>query len=148
MSFILSDSEYKTAKRNLSKLTSQLLKQSHKYKQKGFGRKERKRLMNPDMRQLKAARREIAVYEQLIEGKLPRHLEFISIGKQLIYLRIANGLSQVDLAAMLGEEARKIDSDERTEYQHVTVAYLQRVIGVFKARVRLSAKLAAKPKRQ
>lgn len=148
MSFILSDWEYKTAKRKLSQLTSQLLKKSQKYKRDGLGRKERKRLMIPDIRQLKAARKEIAAYEQLVDGKLPRHFEFINIGKQLIYLRIANGLSQVDLAAKLGEEARKIDSDERTEYQHVTVAYIQRVIGVLNARIRMSAKIPSKPKKQ
>ncbi|MBX9770007.1 MAG: hypothetical protein K2X29_01470 [Candidatus Obscuribacterales bacterium] len=141
MSFILTDSEYELAKRSFSKLSSQLVKQSQKFKRDGVGRKERKRLMTPDMRKLKAARRDLALYEDLKDGKLPKNLEFIGLGRQLVYLRIANGLSQVELAAQLGEEARKVDSDERTEYQSASVAYVQRVLSALRARVRLTAKL-------
>lgn len=141
MSFILTDSEYELAKRSFSKLSSQLVKQSQKFKRDGVGRKERKRLMTPDMRKLKAARRDLALYEDLKDGKLPKNLEFIGLGRQLVYLRIANGLSQVELAAQLGEEARKVDSDERTEYQSASVAYVQRVLSALIARVRLTAKL-------
>lgn len=141
MSFILTDSEYELAKRSFSKLSSQLVKQSQKFKRDGVGRKERKRLMTPDMRKLKAARRDLALYEDLKDGKLPKNLEFIGLGRQLVYLRIANGLTQVELAAQLGEEARKVDSDERTEYQSASIAYVQRVISALSARARLTAKL-------
>ncbi|MBX9879858.1 MAG: hypothetical protein K2Y22_15480 [Candidatus Obscuribacterales bacterium] len=148
MSFILTDSEYLAAKRELTKLSSQVIKQSQKYKRDGINRKERKRLMTPDMRKLKTARKDIAVYEQLKEGKLPKLFEFVGLGQQLVCLRIAHGLSQVDLAALLGEEARKIQSDEQTAYQNVTVAYMQRVMGALNAKARLSAKPPKKSKKQ
>ena len=141
MAFILSDLEYKTAKQTFSKLSSQLIKRGQKYKRDGIGRKERKRLMTPDLRNLKAARRDLAAYENLKAGKLPKNLEFIALGRQLVCLRIANGLSQVQLAAQLGEESRKIDSDERNDYKSASVAYVQRVMSALNARVRLSAKL-------
>jgi hypothetical protein len=140
MSFILTDQESETAKRRLAKLSGQLSKKSQKLKQSGVDRKERKRLMHADKRQLKTTKQELAVYETLKSGNLPKNLEFIGLGRQLVYLRIASSLSQVDLAAQLGEEARKVDYDERNDYKNATVAYAQRVLSALKARVRLAAK--------
>lgn len=94
--------------------------------------------MNPDMRMFKAAKHDLAVYENLKAGKLPKNLEFVTLGRQIVSLRIAAGLSQVQLAAVLGEEARKIDHDERNDYQSVTLAYAQRVLSALKLQVRLT----------
>lgn len=136
MAFILTDAEYETAKKNAWRLSSQLVKKSKQYKKGGVGRKERRRLMHSEIRNFKTLKRNIAVYENLTAGKLPKNFELASLGRQLVLLRIAGGLSQVDLAAQLSEEARKIDSDERTDYQHATVSYAQRVLSALKAKVR------------
>ena len=50
------------------------------------------------------------------------------MGRTLIALRVANGLSQRELAERLGVSEAQISRDERNEYHGITVERAQRVL--------------------
>jgi ribosome-binding protein aMBF1 (putative translation factor) len=51
-----------------------------------------------------------------------------AVGKLLIALRIASGLSQKDLAQKLGVSEAQVSRDERNEYHGITVERAQKIL--------------------
>jgi HTH-type transcriptional regulator/antitoxin HigA len=77
-------------------------------------------------------RRELDAYKKLKTGNVSvlRHTGLASIAHALIKARIAEGLKQEDLAALLGVKAQQVQRYEATEYQTASLARLHRVADV------------------
>ena len=66
-----------------------------------------------------------------------------SIGQLLIAARIANGMSQRELADRLGVSETQVSRDERNEYHGITVERAQRILDCLNETV--TVRLEAKP---
>ena len=73
-------------------------------------------------------REEVESYERLKRGNFDEMHNFQGIGRLLIALRIASGLSQRDLAEKLEVHESQVSRDERNEYHGVTVERANRVL--------------------
>ncbi len=65
------------------------------------------------------------------------------LGRSLVALRIARGISQRDLAERLGVHESQVSRDERNDYHGVTVERATRVLDALKVQMKSSFELAA-----
>jgi DNA-directed RNA polymerase specialized sigma subunit len=71
---------------------------------------------------------ELAWYEAVRARRIPAIRNLTQLGRLLIALRIAQGLTQRDLAARLGVNESAVSRDERNEYHGITLERAQKVI--------------------
>ncbi len=72
-------------------------------------------------------------YERIRTGDFEPIAGFTEIGRRLIALRIASGLSQKDLAERLGVSDSQVSRDEHAEYFNIQVQRAQAILDVLTA---------------
>ena len=102
----------------------------------GLGREEIKRAMDPMMSFHEQLKEEVESYERLRRGEFEELRNFHGAGRLLVALRIAQGISQRELADRLGVHESQVSRDERNEYHGVTVERAQRVLDALGVEVR------------
>lgn len=83
-------------------------------------------------------REEVQSYERLRRGDKKELAGYSQLGQLLIALRIANGLSQRELAERLGVHESQVSRDERNDYHGVTVERANRIIEALGFKLRYS----------
>lgn len=78
---------------------------------------------------------EVAWYERVKRHDVEAIKDLTSIGRLLIALRIAQGLSQRDLATLLGVSEAVVSRDERNEYHGIGVERAQRILDALGAQL-------------
>jgi hypothetical protein len=78
---------------------------------------------------------EVAWYERVRRGDVGAISNLTEIGRLLIALRIANGLTQRELADKLGVTEAQVSRDERNEYHGIGVDRAQRIIDALGERI-------------
>ena len=75
---------------------------------------------------------EIKEYENLKRGEftLPKNITFVELIKNIAKIRISKGLSQQDLANMLGIARQQINRYEEHDYQNVSLVKISEIIAV------------------
>ena len=86
------------------------------------------RAMQPVLSFHKQLEEEIETFDQMRRGELPTLHNLSGIGRWLIGVRIARGLSQRELAALLGVAEAQISRDERNEYHGITLERAQTIL--------------------
>ena len=86
------------------------------------------RAMQPVLSFHKQLEEEIETFDQMRRGELPTLHNLSGIGRWLIGVRIARGLSQKELAALLGVAEAQISRDERNEYHGITLERAQTIL--------------------
>ncbi len=86
---------------------------------------------------------EMEWYERVRRRDLETIHSLTAIGRLLIAARIANGLTQQELAERLGVSAAQVSRDERNEYHGITVERAQLILD--RLGERLTARLEEKP---
>jgi DNA-binding XRE family transcriptional regulator len=71
---------------------------------------------------------EVEWYERVRRREFAVSHDVRDIGRTLIALRIANGLSQRELAEKIGVSEPQVSRDERNEYHGITIERAQRVL--------------------
>ncbi len=71
---------------------------------------------------------EVAWYERVCRRDFETIQSLSAIGRLLIAARIANGLTQQELAERLGVSAAQVSRDERNEYHGITVERAQLIL--------------------
>jgi len=133
---IRGEHEYREAVRRIGEEAQRLKEQEEKLMEMGLGRDEVKRAMDPMMSFHQQLREEVESYERLRRGEFDELQNFEGIGQLLIALRIAQGMSQRELADRLGVHESQVSRDERNEYHGVTVERAQRVLDALGVEVR------------
>jgi ribosome-binding protein aMBF1 (putative translation factor) len=77
-------------------------------------------------------------YEKLRRREFSELKNFEGLGRLLVAVRIAMGLSQRDLAAKLGVHESQVSRDERNEYFGITVDRASRIIDALGLTLRTS----------
>jgi ribosome-binding protein aMBF1 (putative translation factor) len=76
---------------------------------------------------------EVQSYERLKRGEFDEIHNLRGVGRLLIGLRIAQGLSQRELAERLGVHESQVSRDERNEYHGVTLERAERILNALHA---------------
>ena len=133
---IRNDHEYREAVRRIGDEAQRLKQQEEKLAEMGLGIEEIKRAMDPMRSFHLQLKEEVESYERLKRGEFDELRNFHGVGPLLVALRIAQGLSQRELAERLGVHESQVSRDERNEYQGVTVERAQRVLDALAVEIR------------
>jgi DNA-binding XRE family transcriptional regulator len=129
---IRNEIEYKEAAARLAEERKRLREYRARLKETGLKPEEIKRVIESFHLQLKE---EVACYERLKRGEFDAIENLRGLGNLLISLRIAQGISQRELARRLDVHESQVSRDERNEYFGIT---LERAVKILEA---LNAKL-------
>jgi DNA-binding XRE family transcriptional regulator len=125
---IRSEAEYKEAHRRLEQDREVAEKQRAALGAAGLAPDEVERAMQPLLSFQAQLEEEIAWYDAVRAGHFPTIRNLTQIGRLLVALRIAQGLTQRELANRLGVSESVVSRDERNEYHGVTLERAQKVI--------------------
>jgi ribosome-binding protein aMBF1 (putative translation factor) len=137
---IRNESEYQEAVERLKAEAVRLKEQQSKLKEIGLARDEIKRAMDPMRSFHEQLKEEVASYERLKRGKFDEICNFEGFGRLLIAVRIAQGLSQRDLAERLGVHESQVSRDERNEYHGITLDRASRILAALDVEMHSSVK--------
>lgn len=87
---------------------------------------------------------EVEEYEKLKKGiyELPQNITFVELLQSISKIRISKGLSQQDLANMLGITKQQLNRYEEHNYQNVSIAKINEILEVLNISVSLFQKVA------
>jgi ribosome-binding protein aMBF1 (putative translation factor) len=143
---IRNETEYQEAVARLADEQKRLADHRARLKDAGLKDEEIKRVIDPMESFHLQLKEEVESYERLKQGRFDDLDNLRGFGHLLIALRIAQGISQRDLAKRLDVHESQVSRDERNEYFGIT---LERAIKILDAlNVRLRTMVEFEPSRQ
>jgi DNA-directed RNA polymerase specialized sigma subunit len=125
---IRSEKEYREAVERLRQDEEVLALQKEKLVGLGLSEVEVRRALEPMLSFRAQLEEEVEWYERVRRRDFGVIRDLSAVGTLLIALRIANSLSQRELAEKLGVSEAQVSRDERNEYHGITVDRAQRVL--------------------
>lgn len=125
---IRNEREYKEALSRLEKDRKVLEAQRRALAESGMSEEEVERGLGPMLSFRAQLEEEVEWYERVRRREFVVSHDVRDIGRTLIALRIANGLSQRELAERLGVSEAQVSRDERNKYHGITVERVQRTL--------------------
>lgn len=122
------EAEYQEALRRLEQDRHVAVKQKGALVKASLTEEEVERGMEPLLSFQAQLAEEVEWYENVRRRNFPIIRHLTAVGRLLIALRIANGISQRELADRLGVSESVVSRDERNEYHGITVERAQRVL--------------------
>ncbi len=133
---IRNEAEYKEAVERIADEAARLKAERAKLQGMDFSKEQIKRALDPGRSFHEQLKEEVESYEKLKRGEFDELRNFDGLGRLLIALRIAKGVSQRDLAERLSIHESQVSRDERNEYHGVTVERANRVLEALGVEVR------------
>jgi ribosome-binding protein aMBF1 (putative translation factor) len=133
---IRSEAEYQQAYERLEAERLRLDSYIAEWKKQGYSAEEVARLAEPLRSFHEQLVEEVSSYERIKRGEIADFENLEGLGQVLIALRIARGMSQRELASMLGVTESLVSRDERNEYSGVTVDKAMRVLQALGVRIK------------
>ncbi|WP_084542376.1 helix-turn-helix domain-containing protein [Calidithermus chliarophilus] len=134
---IRTESEYRRAVERLERETAFAAEQRAHLESLGLSAEQIDLALQPAESFREQLKEEIATYEAMCRGELGTLTRLTHIGRWLIGVRIAQGLSQKQLAEMLGVSEAQVSRDERNEYHGITVERAQYILEKMGVRFRM-----------
>jgi DNA-binding Xre family transcriptional regulator len=125
---IRSEKEYREALERLRQDEEVLALQKKKLEELGLSEEEVRRALEPMLSFRAQLEEEVEWYERVRRRDFGIIRDLSAVGTLLIALRIANGLSQRELAEKLRVSEAQVSRDERNKYHGITVDRAQRVL--------------------
>ncbi len=139
---IRNENEYREAVARLKEEEKRLAAHRRELEKTGLSPEELKRVLDPmESFHLQLAE-EVESYERLKRGEFGEIHNLRGIGRLLIGLRIAQGLSQRELAERLGVHESQVSRDERNEYHNVTLERAAKILDDLHAELRTTVEAA------
>lgn len=138
---IRNEHEYKEAVKRIREEQARMKKHRQRLKESGLPDKEVKRVMDPVESFHLQLKEEVDHYERLKRGEFEELDNFRGLGHLLISLRIAQGISQRELAKRLNVHETQVSRDERNEYFGITVERANKIIGALNARLKTTVEV-------
>ncbi len=132
---IRNETEYQEVLKRLSQDDDVMNKQRESLKELGLTTEEIEKAMEPMISFNVQLVEEAAWYEKVKRGNIEAITNLTQIGRLLIALRIASGLSQKELAKKLEVSEAQVSRDERNEYHNVSCDRAQKIVGILGARL-------------
>jgi ribosome-binding protein aMBF1 (putative translation factor) len=143
---IRNETEYQEASTRLIDERNRLAEHRARLREAGLSDEETKRVIDPMESFHLQLQEEVESYERLKRGEFEELENFRGFGHLLISVRIAQRVSQRELARRLNVHESQISRDERNEYFGIT---LERAIKILDAlNVRLHTKVEIQPPRE
>lgn len=135
---IRNEAEYQEAVRRQKEERKRLAEHRTRLKGLGLAADELTRALEPLRSFQLQLDEEIESYERLKRGDLGEIENLHGLGRTLVALRIALGLTQRELAERLGVHESQVSRDERNEYHGVTVERASRILDALRVNLRAS----------
>lgn len=132
---IRNESEYKEANSRLVEERKRISEQRKSLKGLGLTDDEVKRVVDPIESFHLQLEEEVESYERLKRGEFKDFENLRGLGQLLISLRIAQGVSQRELARRLNVHETQVSRDERNEYFGITVERASRILNALNVRL-------------
>jgi len=133
---IRNEMEYRVARTRLQAERERMKTYETELLVKGLGIEEVKRLMDPLRSFHEQLAEEVEGYERLLRGEFWELVNFDGMGRLLVALRIAAGVSQRELAQRLGVHESQVSRDERNEYHGATLERVRRVLDALHVQIK------------
>jgi ribosome-binding protein aMBF1 (putative translation factor) len=134
---IRTEREYQEAQRKLEEDRDFALKQRAALEDLGLPSEHVQLAMQPLLSFQAQLEEEVAWYERVKRRDFEPLSRLTELGRLLIAMRIASGMSQRDLAMELGVDESQISRDERNEYYNITVERAQAIVDVLSRRLQM-----------
>lgn len=128
--------EYREAVNRLKEERRRLESHRRTLRDTGLSEEEVKRVCDPMESFHLQLKEEVDSYERLARGEFGEFQNLSGIGQLLVGLRIAQGLSQRELAQRLGVHESQVSRDERNEYFNITIERASRILDTLNADLR------------
>lgn len=138
---IRNESEYKEAVGRLAEEQKRLTAHRARLKEAGLSDEEIKRVIDPIESFHCQLREEVESYERLKRQEFEELENLRGLGHLLISLRIAQGISQRELAKRLGVHESQVSRDERNEYFGITLERAVKVLDALNVRLRTKVEI-------
>ena len=125
---IRNENEYREAVGRLAEEKKRIKAQRAELKKMGLGTSEIKRAVDPILSFHQQLEEEVRSYERLKRGEYDELSDLRGVGHLLISLRIAQGLTQRELADRLEVHESLVSRDERNEYHGITLERAARIL--------------------
>lgn len=125
---IKTDKEYRECLRRLEDDLDFLKKQRQLLVKEDLTAEEVERAMEPHLSFHEQLKDEVTWYERVKRREFDVVVDLSDLGRVLIALRIANGVSQRQLAERLGVDESQVSRDEKNEYHGITLERAQRIV--------------------
>jgi ribosome-binding protein aMBF1 (putative translation factor) len=125
---IRNENEYRGAVGRLAEEKKRIKAQRAELKKIGLGSSEIKRAIDPILSFHQQLEEEVLSYERLKRGEYDELSDLRGVGHLLISVRIAQGLTQRELADRLGVHESLVSRDERNEYHGITLERAARIL--------------------
>lgn len=129
------ESEYQEAVLRLREAQERLTKQRLQLEEMGLGADEVKRATDPGRSFQEQLADEVECYERIKRGSIADLMNLHGLGRTLVDLRVALGLTQREFADLLGASESEVSRDERNEYHGITVERASRVLDALGVRM-------------
>jgi DNA-binding XRE family transcriptional regulator len=137
---IRNEKEYKETIRRIKQDEAVIQKQKESLEKLDLKPEEIDRVLNPMRSFHQQLVEEAGWYEKVKRKDFETISSLEEVGRLLIGLRIASGLTQKDLAKCLGVAEAQVSRDERNEYHGISLDRAQKIIRIFG--VHLETKIA------
>ena len=138
---IRNENEYKEAVARLAEEQKRLTEHRARLKEAGLSDEEIKRVIDPMESFHLQLREEVESYERLKRQEFDELDNLRGLGHLLISLRIAQGISQRELARRLGVHESQVSRDERNEYFGITLERAVKVLDALNVRLRTKVEI-------
>jgi hypothetical protein len=133
---IRNEAEYQEASQRLAEESRRFDEHRLRLKQSGLSDLEIRRVIDPLESFHLQLKEEVEAYERLKRGEFEELDNLRGLGHLLITSRIAQGLSQRELARRLNVHESQISRDERNEYFGITLERAAKVLDALGVRLR------------
>jgi len=135
---IRNEAEYENTVKQLRDQAKRMRQQKAELAGMDLSSEEIKRAMDPVRSFHNQLKEEVESYERLKRGEFDELLNFQGLGQLLAALRVAQGLTQRQLAERLAVHESQVSRDERNEYHGITVERAERVLEALGVEVRVT----------
>ena len=140
---IRNETEYQEASERLAQERQRLVEHKARLKTVGLAEDEVKRVIDPFESFHLQLKEEVESYEKLKRGEFDELDNLRGLGHLLISIRIAQGLSQRDLAKRLNVHESQVSRDERNEYFGITLERAIRLLDALNVKLRTQVEIVA-----
>jgi ribosome-binding protein aMBF1 (putative translation factor) len=138
---IRNEAEYREAVERLAAERNRLAEHRARLKATGLSDDEVKCVTDPMESFHLQFSEEVESYERLKRGEFDDLENFRGLGQLLISIRIAQGLSQRELAKRLDVHESQVSRDERNEYFGITLERAMKVLDALNVRLRTKVEI-------
>ena len=140
------EKEYAEAINRLTEENDRLSLYRKRLKEEGISAEAVQRVVDPMESFHLQLKEEVESYERLKRREFDELDNFRGFGHMLISLRIAQGITQRELAKRLGVHESQVSRDERNEYFGITLERAMKVLTALHVRLRTTVEIETPPR--